>query len=260
MGDSGPLHLRRTTNVVLDALVQAVERAAAGRPLSLELLDSVVAGLKTQSSFESFYQRAFDELREIVEAERSDRRRANAFGRLMVEPLREAFDQGRLDRALTPALFSFLHMVLGDEAEAMAARCAAIVDERRAERGGAFVWADFYGDAEARRLQWGALVQVARSFKRFELRKDWFVKLMQYRPTAVSLASNAFVPLDSDGPGEAVVFGDAEFVVLFRALFRPLVEIAPLEEPQFVRAFGAGVEDLVGPFLDQVEAVARTLG
>lgn len=252
MAARGPLHLRKVTNVMLDALVQAAERAGQGRPLSLSLLENVVAGLKASADFEPFYQRSYHELLEIIDGDRSEQRRVNAFGRLMFDPLGRLFDQGRLDRVLIVNLFSFLHMILGDEEERIATRCRDIVELLREERGESFLWSDFSGDPEAKLILWRTLIAIAGSFRRFDPRKDWFIKLMMYRPSSVSVASNAFVPIESDPNAEMIAFGEAEFGLLFSALFEPLVDLSPRDHVAFVREFGAEPQALVGDFLDHL--------
>jgi hypothetical protein len=249
----GPQHLRKITNVMLDALVRAAERAGQGRALSRPLLESVVEGIKTSREFDPFFERSYQEMLEIIEADRAEQRRFNVFGRLMIEPLGRLFETGRLDRALVSNLFAFLHMILGDEAERTANRCREIVELLREERGDAFLWSDFFADAEARSIRWRTLIAIARSFKRFEPRKDWFIRLMMNRPTSISIASNAFVPVETDPAAEMIPFGEEEFVVLFTALFAPLIEISPREQLAFEREFGATPEALTGEFLDHLD-------
>lgn len=249
MSERGPQHLRKTTNVVLDALLMAVEKAAHGQSLSLTMLDSIVSGLKVSATFEDFYHRSYREMMEIVEGEKREQRRSNAFGRLFVHPLSPLFKDGTLDRALVPNTLNFLHMVLGDEVEAHAERCRAIVDALRDELGDHFTWDAFYDDGEAKVVLWRTLVQISASFKRYDLRKDWFIKLMQNRPTAVSLASNAFVVRDHDPNEEPIVFGEHEFCAFFHALFDPLAELSARDDAAFRKEFGADPHHLIGGFL-----------
>ncbi|OAN53741.1 hypothetical protein A6A04_14160 [Paramagnetospirillum marisnigri] len=249
MGARGPQHLRKTTNVVLDALVKAVEQAGHGQPLSMGLLETVVAGLKVSANFEDFYHRSYREMMEIVESEKREQRRTNAFGRLMLHPLSPLFQDESLDRALVTNVFSFLHMVLGDEVEIYAQKCKDVVQALKDEMGDHFTWDAFYDDPEAKVVMWHTLVHVAASFKRYDLRKDWFIKLMQYRPTSVSVASNAFVTREHDPNEEPIVFGEHEFCLFFHALFDPLADLPVREAQRFQKEFGADPHHLIGGFL-----------
>ncbi len=249
MGARGPHHLRKTTNVVLDALVLAVEQAGHGQPLSMPLLESIVSELKVSLSFDDFYHRSYREMMDIVESEKHELRRSNAFGRLVVHPLSPLFHDESLDRALVTNIFSFLHLVLGDEAEVYSKRCNDIVHALKEDRGEQFTWDLFYEDAEAKLVLWHTLVHISASFKRYELRKDWFIKLMQYRPSTVSLASNAFVTREHDPNEEPLVFGEREFCMFFHALFDPLTDLPRKDDVAFRKEFGTDPHHLIGGFL-----------
>ena len=249
MGPRGPRHLRKTTNVVLDALLQAVEMAGHGQPLSMMILEDVVARLKQSIDFEEFYHRSYREMMEIVETEKREQRRTNAFGRLVMHPLSPLFHDGTLDRDLVTNIFSFLHLVLGDETEAYGRRCKDVVDAIREDLGDDFTWDAFYDDLDAKLVLWHTLVGISASFKRYDLRKDWFIKLMQYRPTTVSLASNAFITRDVDPSEEPLVFGEREFCIFFHALFDPLTNLSARDDAAFRKEFGTDPHHLIGQFL-----------
>lgn len=250
MGARGPLYLRKTTNVVLDALVQAVENAAGrGQPVSKSMLDNVVAGLKVSATFDDFYHHSYREMMDIVESEKREQRRSNGFGRIVMHPLSPLFHDESLDRALVTNIFSFLHLVLGDEADVYSEKCKGIIGVLKDDLGDHFSWDAFYDDPEAKIILWKTLVHISASFKRYDLRKDWFIKLMQYRPTTISLASNAFVTREHDSSEEPLVFGEREFCLFFHALFDPLTELSPKDDMAFRKEFGSDPHHLIGGFL-----------
>lgn len=254
MGTRGPKYLRKTTNHVLDALVQAAEKAYHDHPVGMNAIHDIVEGLKVSSTFDEFYRRAYRELMDIVDSERLEQKRTNPFGRLMIHPLGEWFDSGALDRDILPNVFSFIHLVLGDDGDKYAEQCQEILREVRVERGEDFTWDSFYRDRRAKLIQWHSLVRIATSFKRWDLRKDWFVKLMQYTPTTVSLGSSAFMVKEHDHHDEPRVFGDRQFCQFFQALFRPLTEITAEDEELFRKEFGADPHHHIGEFLVHLTA------
>ncbi len=249
MTGRGPEHLRKTTNGVLDALVRAAEQALHGHAIDMRTLEALVAELKESTAFDDFYRRSYRELMEVVEGESIEQRRTNAFGRLMLHPLSGLFSEDRLDRGLVPNIFSFLHMVLGDDEDEYAERCGAIVKTLKDDLGDHFTWDAFYGDPEAKLILWRVLVRVAASFKRYDLRKDWFIKLMQYRPTTVSLASNAFVTKEHSPYEDPIQFGEREFCMFFHAMFDPLQDLDHKDEVAFQKEFGSDPHHLIGGFL-----------
>jgi hypothetical protein len=238
-----------TTNVVLDALIKAAQGVLHGQCLPIGTLDEIVEGLKVSPDFDDFYRRSYREMMDIVESEEREQRRTNGFGRLVIHPVGELFQTEALSRELLPNVFSFIHLVLGDQGEAYGRQCGDIIRRLKDDLGQDFSWDAFYADAGAKLILWHTLVRVAASFKRYELRKDWFIKLMQYRPTTISLASNAFVTRDHDANEEPLVFGERDFCMFFHALFQPLKELAPTDLPAFVREFGADPHHLIGDFL-----------
>ncbi len=249
MGTHGPKFLRKTTNVVLDALLQAAERAYGGRPVAVEALHEIVQGLKNSAQFDPFYTQSFHELSKIVDGEKLSNQRQHAFGRLMLHPLSHALDQGPLNRDMLPNIFSFFHLVLGEDAETYASRSQDIVKGLRDELGEDFTWDAFYLDPDARIIQWHTLVRIAQSFKRWDVRKDWFMKLMQYTPTSVSVGPSAFVMREIDHDEEPKLFTNREFCIFFRGLFSSLDELTANEEKAFAKEFGQPPHHLIGQFL-----------
>jgi hypothetical protein len=259
MGMRGPGYLRKTTNAVLDALIRSAERAYQKRPMGVEALREIVATLKDSAEFDEFYRHAWAGVSGIVEDEKLESRRSNAFGRLMIHPVAELLHDGRLDRALLPNIFSFFHLVLGDDGDVFGEQCQEIVSDLRATLGERFSWDYFYVDPRASRIQWRTLVRIAGSFRRWDVRKDWFIKLMQYSPTTVSMGQNAFVvregPADThEKGGEVKVFGAREFCWFFQALYEPLTDLSKADTKLFVEEFGGDPHHVIGAFLVNLAA------
>lgn len=249
MGSRGPRHLRKTTNVVLDAFLKAAENAVHGHAIGANVLRDIVENLKSSKDFEDFYRRAYREMMEIVENEKLELKRTNAFGRLVVHRLTPLFHDGILSRDILPNVFSFIHLVLGDEADLYGERCQEIVRSLKTDHGDEFTWDSFYDDDRCKVVLWHTLVRIAASFKRWELRKDWFIKLMLYQPTTVSLSSSTFVTREHDPTEDPRVFGEREFCQFFQALFEPLKQLPPQDDSLFKKEFGADPHHLIGPFL-----------
>lgn len=254
MGTRGPKFIRTTTNHVLDALVQAAEQSYRDHPVGMNVLKDIVETLKVSGQFDTFYHRAYREMMEIVEAEKLEQKRTNAFGRLLFHSLSDSFDSGALDREILPNVFSFVHLVLGEDGDLYGEQCQSIVKEMREQTVDAFDWDDFYQDKRVKIIQWHTLVRIAASFKRWDLRKDWFMKLMQYTPTTVSLGSNAFVVREHDHHDEPRVFSERDFCTFFQVLFKPLSEMKPEDEVLFRQEFGTDPHHHIGPFLVHLAA------
>ena len=255
MGGRGPAYLRKTTNAVLDALLQAAEGATRDQRLGLDVLREIVAGLKASPGFDEFYRRGYRELLEAIESEELEHKRVDAFHRLMIHPIAPLLQDGTFDRDILPNVFSFYQLVLGDDARDWGEDCHETVVRLKEDLGDRFLWDAFYADPAAKRIQWHALVRIAASFKRWDVRQDWFIKLMQYTPTSVSLGQSAFIvkTVGAD-PTEPWVFTTREFCQFFQAQFTPLTEISPADLDAFRREFGADPHHLIGDFLMHLAA------
>jgi hypothetical protein len=176
-------------------------------------------------------------------------KRGDPFHRLMTHPLSGALADGRLSRDMLVNYFSFLHLVLGDARDELAARCVDILADVRKKERLDFSWDAFYDDPRCRLILWSVLTRIAESFRRFEIRRDWFISLMQNRPQAISIASNAFVPRLAGHPSEDIApFGPAEFNEMFICLFGHLRHLPAGESRLFETHFGAPPEAIFGPF------------
>lgn len=185
-----------------------------------------------------------------VATEMAQERRGDSFRRLMVHPLTELLESEALSRTLLPNYFNFLHLVLGDHQDALARQCEEILADVRQDPH--FTWDFFYDDPRAKAVLWGVLMRIAEAFKRFEPRRDWFIGLMQNRMHAVSIASNAFVPMPHSEEDNKVTFDKPQFDLLFGALFRPLLRLSGPEDSAFARLFGAPPARLVGPLVEKL--------
>jgi hypothetical protein len=187
---------------------------------------------------------------QALATELNKERRADPFRRLLCHPLTELLDSGALSRTLLNNYFGFLHLVLGDGQDQLAGECQALIDELRQDPH--FSWDMFYQDERAKALLWTVLVRINETFKRFEVRRDWFIGLMQNRTHAVSLAPNAFIPLPRSEEEDTALFGLAEFNLMFTALFRPLLRLTAAESGHFTKLFGAPPAVLIRPLVEKL--------
>ncbi len=194
--------------------------------------------------------RFLETLVQVVATEMAQERRADPFRRLLCHPLTELLESDQVSRTLLPNYFNFLHLVLGDQEDALTRQCEEILADVR--RDPHFTWDFFYDDPRAKALLWGMLMRIAETFKRFEPRRDWFISLMQNRLHAVSLAPNAFIPLAHTEEDNIVNFDKPQFDLLFGALFRPLLRMSAQDDAAFTRLFGAPPAKLVTPLVEKL--------
>ena len=224
--------LRRTVEQVLEAYIRMIELQYGTSAISSQTLREAVQAFAVSPAFST----SVEAVRASAELELLQRKRGNAFHRLLCHPLTESFVAGELSCDMLPNYFSFLQLVLGDTAANQATRCGEIWSELRKDAGGGFPWDDFYDDSRAKQIFWHVLSRIAETFRRFDARRDWFITLMQNRPQALSLSSNTFLP--RQGEDESSPFGAEEFNILFACLFGPIRRLDDADLAAFKKQFG----------------------
>jgi hypothetical protein len=257
MADWGRSDLRRFVTQVLDAFVAAME-PHRGQPVTEADLQRVARALETSDTLAAAINSTYARIKEAAAKEIIRNRRTQPFKRLMVHPLKELLLSGAFGRDFLPNYFNFIHLVLGDETEALSRLCVTICKDEHHEDG--VDWEAFYADERAKYVMWTALMRIASSFRKFDARRDWFINLMQNRQTSASLASNAFVPLPVDNePEEPHPFGPEQFNLMFAALYGPLRHLDIEDEAHFTEALRTTPEQAFGEMWANLERVGAQI-
>ncbi|MTJ81608.1 MAG: hypothetical protein F8N37_11390 [Telmatospirillum sp.] len=261
MSVEGRAEMRRVVERLLTAFLREVETKARSAPLDIRLLNSSRQSFLSSPELNGLLTEAHRFLLDAAEKELIRQKRRDPFNRLLTHPLSDLFSEGRLSRDILASYFSFLHLVLGDTRDVLASRCAHILDDLRAPDPLVFSWDSFYADPRARQVLWTVLIRIAESFRRFEIRRDWFIGLMQNRPQAVSLGSHSFMPRPSGAPPDEILpFGREEFLLMFNALFADMRDPSAGEARAFERDFGVAPARAFGALfaaLDEDAALDR---
>lgn len=247
----GPEFLRQMANKLLDALLQGAEAESAKAPFTLDMLRQLVDAMKAAPDYDHYYRASYDSLMKVVEEDARRGARINAFGRLLVHPLDPLFSAEQLDRRLIGNYFFYVRSLFGDEVETMADEAASIAEEIRVTAGGNLDWVAFYADPRAKQLYFKVIARVIRSFRVFDTRRDWVMKVMQHDPTAVGLSSNVYIERPFEG--QALPFGNREFFLFFEGLVRPLAQLGAEDAALYKAATGDEPTRAVGGFLAELE-------
>jgi len=246
MFNAGPEYLRKMSNMVLDALLHALGESLASRPLNLADLQRIVEATKDSSDLDHFYRASYQQLERLQEEEKKRNIRTNAFGRLVVHPLSDLFEEGRLDRRVIGNFFFFIRSLFGDQVSEFAETCAQVAEELRAgdtQEG----WDAFYADPRMKAIYYTVIARVVKAFRAFEVRRDWVLKIMQHDPTSVGLATNVFIEKEFDG--EPLPFGNREFYTFFDSLVRPLRDLQGADKQLFIDTVGEAPAEVFGDFM-----------
>jgi hypothetical protein len=127
-------------------------------------------------------------------------------------------------------------------------------NEKRAELGDTPIWEAYFTDPRCIAVLDRTLVAIARRFKRFEIRKNWFLTIMNTDQENISLAGNVFVPKEENAIAEKA-FTNSNFYLLFTSLFDS-VHLRNLDEAKkanFEERFGETPEKIFGTFFIELE-------
>ncbi|TAN79710.1 MAG: hypothetical protein EPN20_00295 [Magnetospirillum sp.] len=185
-----------------------------------------------------------------------DRQRTNYVGRIAVKTFSHlmADPQSGIERKHLGSFFSALRMILGEEVYSdLQDKCATIV-ATLPNRNGTVPWSEFYAHPEAAVILEKILVSVARTLRRFEPRKDWFLIVMNTTPTSHSLGSKAFIAKSGPATIVAQEFGEIHLMRLLSAMFantHPTV-MSDEDKAGFLTRWNVSVEAMFGPLFVEI--------
>lgn len=248
---------RAVVGVALRAFLDLIEASAVEGQVALDEIHRIgKAVADAEGALLAFYDRHSAGCATLIELAQIEHKRTDFFGRAITEPFFALLDDptSGVRRTNLPHYFAAVRMILGNEIYAeFKEQCAVIANEIRA--GARTVpWPQFHADARTHVIVEDTLVAIARSFKRFELRKEWFMIVMNNDPRTVSLGSSMFVAKSSDEMLQDA-FSEPSFVKMFKALFagmRPN-DFTAARRSAFIDRYGEKPEGLFGQLLVELE-------
>ncbi len=251
-----------TAREILGALFKlASERTTDGQCIRLSDINTIIERMSVPSGpFEAFYAhkaRACLVSAKVVEL---DKRRTNALARIILQPAEQLLDdpQAGLPRGIMPRLVEALRQMLGcDLHETLQQRATTVAHAHRDGKSGATDWGAVFASDEARTISFDALVALADCFRRFDLRKDWFLLFLNTNPASSAVAPNAFVVRSAEERSRHKQIGDAQFSALMGALFSNVHphKFDEASAAAFTRRFGRPPEAVFGRLFVNLAAI-----
>ncbi len=259
--EPGGKRCRSVAAVAILALTDILEESAVDGTVTMDDVRRVAkAVLAARGPLGEHYALWEDGCDAAFSLRRIERQRTDFMGRIITRPFSDCFDDRNsgIERKHLPQFFAAVHMIIGEEPYELLRNRASKAAERHRTEDGLVSWPEFYADSDVRAIFEEILVTMARSFRRFEPRKDWFLIIMNSSPSSISTASNAFIP---KRPEDKVLreFSEAHMVRLFQALFvscRPDT-FSPERKAAFMEKWGSEPEKVFGPLFVSLAEMAQ---
>jgi hypothetical protein len=232
----GPEHIRKLAENTVSMFVQIAGekmRETGGRATATELRDYVskfIGGVG--GPLEAFYKKMSDEWNQVYVRGILLKKRKHAFYRLIVHNFSVLFkaenvgqtDPNGLSRDNLPAFITAIKLILGDEViAAHEEQCGKIVEDLKTKFGDTkswhTLWDEFYDDPRSQAINVRSLYMIAAYFKRWDIRKQWFIQVMNHDQVTIGLASNAYVVIEGRSGTNAGKFTEIKFQILMQQLF-----------------------------------------
>lgn len=249
-GAGGPTAaLRRQMAATLDMAAQVIDATIRERALRPGDGKRLIDALKQSPWFDGLASRALMAIEaELPNAERD--RRKDLFQRVMVRPLEPLLEAGTIDRRYLPNYFAFYRHLLGDDRDELQIECDNVADEIL-QHGVERDWTAFYQDPRIQGVYFKVLGRIAKSFARFDLRRQWFIDLMSYDPATEAVSAHVYIPSKEHEP--LPPFSSQQFRLLFQALFAPVRHLTPEQQRIVEERLKMTPEQAFGRFLTMLD-------
>ncbi|KIL99012.1 hypothetical protein CCC_02462 [Paramagnetospirillum magnetotacticum MS-1] len=213
---------RNTAAVAVKAFAGLLEQQAVDGQVPVETIRRLCADMGGLGDVVgSLYSDSEQSCQDIFALRQVDCQRTNYIGRIVTKAFAHILNDhaSGITRGHLGRFFTALRMILGEEVyEEIQGRCAAIAAEAGKGRDGVTRWEAFYAHPETILLRERVLVSIARTFRRFEPRKDWLMIVMNSAPATRTIGGGVYL---SAKPGKRCTdeFDDPKFLLIFEALF-----------------------------------------
>lgn len=210
-------------------------RSTGGRATSAELREMAARFGGSAGPLGAYFRKATEDWYVAYKRGVYLSRRKHALHRLLVHEFAELFkaenegkdDPDALKRDNLPMFFIAIRLIVGEEGIAeFEAKCLQILDDLKAKLGEQSSWSNlwelFYADPRAATIKLRALYMMAAYFRRWDIRRQWFIQVMNHDPSSIGVASNVYVQFENRSLMAGGKFTEAKFTLLMRELFKTL--------------------------------------
>lgn len=260
MREPGGKRCRGVAGVAVRALIDLLDESAVEGAVSMDVVRRIAnAVLSARGPLSEYYANWEMGCDSAFTLRRIERQRTDFIGRILTQPFAALLDDpdSGIERKNLPQFFAAVRMIIGEEPFEKLRTRANEAAERHRTTESVVAWEDFYRDFDVLLIFETMAVAIARSFRRFEPRKDWFLIIMNSSPSSISTASNAFIPKKAEDKVTRE-FGDGHMSHMLLTLFSEfrLETFTPERKAAFMERWGSEPEKVFGPLFVSLLAMA----
>ena len=256
-------HCQKAANIAVRAMLEMLKSTAKDGLVPVSTIERIATVImNTQGPLTEFFDLSQSACHASWAMANIERQRKNQLGRLIVEPIVPLLDNPHgIERSRLPQFLESIHLMLGEEVwENLRARATLLAQEHKDEEG-MVDWASFHTDPEGFLILEQIQVAIARSFRRFEPRKDWMLVVLNSNPNSISIGPNAFVPKSSDEKVQ-FAFTQQHLSTVLLALFEHvrLENFDDARTKAFETKWGVKPQKVFGPFFVELLGLSQRVG
>jgi hypothetical protein len=238
---------RETFAAAVDLFLQLAKEQAQDGKLSLDGLDLIAQAIQNDPDIRHKYCQAhFERCSANMRKSIKNVPRVNIFGRIISQPFEHLLkqDQPVLATAQLSNYFHAIEHILGRaNYERFMERSLRLMERLTTQEGSRFTYQHLYQDEECWEIRWDCIIALATFFTNFDVRKEWFKRVMQSDP---------------DTPGTGIgsyLYSDFHFKSQMMCIFTDFTNLSEEEQGKFEKRFTKKERKAFSSFLANVASI-----
>jgi len=238
---------RSTFAAAVDLFLQLAKEQAHDGKVSIDGLDVIAQAIQNDPEVREKYCSAqIEHCSAHMRMSILNVPRINVYGRIISQPFEHLLkqDQAVLSSAQLPNFFHAIEVILGRaEYEKFMERSLRLMDRVSGEKGNNFTYQDLYVDQKCWEIRWDSFMEIAGFFKKFDLRKDWYKRIMQSDPHTPGLGLGPYP------------FSDFQFKTQMMCIFSAFTNLSDDERALFEKKYSKTKRKEFSTFLANVASI-----
>lgn len=249
--DKTDLPCRHTFASAVDLFLQLAKERAENGHVSVASLDFVAQAIQSDPEVrrkycDAHFENCATHMRNSVQMAP----RINVYGRIIAQPFERLIKTSPtiIPSAQLANFFHAMENILGRaEYEGFMERSLRLMGELSYELGNSFSYEDLYAHPDCWDIRWDSQMAMAAFFQKFQIRKDWFKRIMQSNPETPGLGVGRFP------------YADFHFKAQMMCVFEDFTNLSDEERARFEQRYNKAQRKALSAFLANIAALEEEL-